>query len=89
MAMSNTNPFWLEIEPSGRLLRPSEVITITGLSRSQIYQMISDGTFPPFLKLSERASALPEAWLNAFISRCAAATISKRNGFREKESCSV
>jgi prophage regulatory protein len=61
------NPPWHGMEPSGRLLRPSEVSKVTGLSRSQLYQMISEGRFPPFLKLSFRASALPEAWLNAFI----------------------
>ncbi len=71
MTESEFKPFWCEIEPSGRLLRPSEVIRKTGLSRSQIYQMISEGRFPPFLKLSERASAMPEAWLNAFVATCA------------------
>lgn len=29
--------------------------------------MIGEGRFPPFLKLSARASAMPEAWLDAFI----------------------
>ncbi|WP_068316369.1 helix-turn-helix transcriptional regulator [Aliiruegeria sabulilitoris] len=50
------------------MLRPAEVVERTGLSRSQIYQMIKDGVFPPFIKLSERASAMPEAWLDAFIA---------------------
>ena len=58
---------WLACQPTGLLLRPSDVISRTGLSRSQIYQMISEGRFPPFIKLSARASAMPEAWLNAFI----------------------
>ncbi len=58
---------WLTCKPTGRLLRPSDVISRTGLSRSQIYQMISEERFPPFIKLSTRASAMPEAWLNAFI----------------------
>ncbi len=58
---------WLRCEPTGRLLRPADVVDRTGLSRSQIYQMISEERFPPFIKLSTRASAMPEAWLNAFI----------------------
>lgn len=89
MIESNNKPFWLEIEPSGRLLRPSEVISRTGLSRSQIYQMISEGRFPPFLKLSERASAMPEAWLHAFVSACAETAIAKRNSPREMEAGNV
>lgn len=59
---------WNSTPAGGRLLRPNEVARIIGLSRSQIYQMIKDGDFPPFIKLSERASAMPEAWLNAFIA---------------------
>ena len=59
---------WQETEPRGRLLRPSEVTTITGLSKSQIYQMIRDGEFPPFIKLGRRASALPQSWLDAFVA---------------------
>ena len=58
---------WLRCEPKGPLLRPNDVVARTGLSRSQIYQMISEERFPPFIKLSKRASAMPEAWLNAFI----------------------
>lgn len=62
---------WEQVRPSGRLLRPKEVVARTGLSRSQVYQMISEGKFPPFIKLSERTSALPESWLEAFVSACA------------------
>lgn len=59
--------FWQNVEPTGRMLRPAEVVSRIGLSRSQIYAMIAEHRFPPFLKLSERAAAMPEAWLNAFI----------------------
>ena len=59
---------WETVSPSGRMLRPSAVFEITGLSKSQTYDMIQKGDFPPFIKLSERASAMPEAWLNAFIA---------------------
>lgn len=69
---------WTGILPSGRMLRPADVVERTGLSRSQIYQMISDGNFPPFIKLSTRASALPESWLDAFVETRAAATLRKQ-----------
>ena len=64
MTMPNS---WKDVSPVGPLLRPQQVVERTGLSRSQIYQMISEERFPPFVKLSTRASALPEAWLNHFI----------------------
>ena len=63
---------WNHVAPTGKMLRPQEVMTRVGLSRSQIYQMISEGRFPPFVKLSERASAMPEVWLDAFVEHCVA-----------------
>jgi len=68
---------WETVSPTGRMLRPSEVIATTGLSRSQIYSMISNDEFPPFIKLSARASALPEAWLEAFIQECTRASVNQ------------
>ncbi len=59
--------FWKKTAPKGKLLRPMDVVERTGLSRSQIYQMIADERFPPFVKLSTRASAMPEAWLDKFV----------------------
>lgn len=50
------------------MLRPYEVFERVGLSRSQVYLMIAAREFPPFLKLSERTSALPESWLDAFLA---------------------
>lgn len=61
------SPFWHGIDPAGQQLRPQQVASKLGLSRSQIYQMIDDGELPPFLKLSTRASAMPESWLDAFV----------------------
>ncbi len=63
-----TKPSWTRIRPEGRMLRPKEVADRLGLSRSQIYEMIARGEFPPFVKLSARASALPESWLSAFLT---------------------
>lgn len=74
----NSTP-WLGIEPAGRLLRPTEVVKTVGLSRSQIYQMISEGRFPPFIKLSDRASAMPEAWLSAFVQQCARVSVEQQD----------
>ncbi|WP_170438378.1 helix-turn-helix transcriptional regulator [Ruegeria arenilitoris] len=70
----DTTP-WQNVQPTGRLLRPAEVVEKIGLSRSQIYQMISEGRFPPFIKLSDRASAMPESWLSAFVESCAKVSI--------------
>ena len=39
------------------LLRLSEVVKITGLAQSTIYAKVANSTFPPPIKLSERASA--------------------------------
>lgn len=58
---------WAECPPTGRLLRPQEVFDRTGLSKSQVYAMIAEGDFPPFLKVSTRAAAMPEAWLDCFV----------------------
>jgi excisionase family DNA binding protein len=59
------------------MLRPQAVAQRLALSRSQIYQMISEGRLPPFIKLSNRASAMPEAWLDAFVQHCATVSIKK------------
>jgi prophage regulatory protein len=67
--MDDNSAPWRDIEPTGRLLRPTKVVETVGLSRSQVYQMISEGRFPPFIKLSDRASAMPEAWLDAFVQQ--------------------
>ncbi|MXQ08020.1 AlpA family phage regulatory protein [Alphaproteobacteria bacterium GH1-50] len=58
---------WTEVPPTGRLLRPAEVCERVGLSRSQVYELIRRGEFPPFIKLSPGTSAMPEAWLDQFI----------------------
>ncbi|MCK0122548.1 AlpA family phage regulatory protein [Loktanella sp. F6476L] len=62
-----TKLFWEDLPALGKLLRPQDVVERTGLSRSQIYQMIAEKRFPPFVKLSTRASALPESWLDKFV----------------------
>lgn len=44
-----------------RIIRISEVMAMTGLSRSGIYAAIKEGTFPAQLKLSVRSSG----WLES------------------------
>jgi prophage regulatory protein len=54
------------------LLRLPRVKNYTGLSRSEIYRRVSEGTFPKPVKLGERASAWPAhevmAWVAARIA---------------------
>ncbi len=84
--MNTSNLYWQDVPPTGRMLRPNDVVKCTSLSRSQIYAMIAAGTFPPFLKLSERASALPESWLNAFfVTRAAKLFASSKGNVPVKE----
>lgn len=75
-------PYWHNIKLSRRLLRPQEVASLLGLSRSQIYQMIADGELPPFIKLSSRASAMPEVWLDAFIKQRVSKATGNEGGVR-------
>ncbi len=44
-----------------RLIKLSEVIDRTGLSRSTIYNRIDDGTFPKQIKISKRSMAFIES----------------------------
>ena len=52
-----------------RIVRLPEVLSLTGLSRSSIYQLISLGRFPRPLKLSERAAGWKvsdvQQWINS------------------------
>ena len=51
-----------------RLLRLNEVITRTGLSRSSIYRMMRDGSFPEPLKIGARAVRWPESEIEAWLA---------------------
>ncbi|WP_114966819.1 helix-turn-helix transcriptional regulator [Alkalilacustris brevis] len=44
-----------------RYLRRTEVEKITGLSRSSIYKLMSEGDFPRPVKLTAKAVAWPES----------------------------
>ncbi len=58
---------WITCRPTGRLLKPAEVAERVGLSKTQLYVMIREDRFPPFIKIGKRCSRLPEAWLDTFI----------------------
>lgn len=51
-----------------RILRRPEVETLTGLSRSSIYQQMSDGTFPAAIRLGKRAVGWPETAIQDWLS---------------------
>lgn len=51
----------------GPLMRLPSVETHTGLSKSEIYRRIKEGTFPKPLKLGARAVAWPAAEIDAWV----------------------
>ena len=69
--VSNLDAPWKSIPPHPPLLRPSDVVKATGLSKSVLYENIAKGVFPPFIKIGPRASAMPKAWLDAFLEASA------------------
>ena len=40
---------------TNRLLRLRDVLELTGLSRSSLYQRMNDGRFPPAVRVGDRA----------------------------------
>lgn len=55
------------------LLRIKDVLARTGLSRSTMYAMITDGRFPAPVKLSVRCAAWPSDKVDAWIAERLAA----------------
>ncbi|HWW07996.1 helix-turn-helix transcriptional regulator [Collimonas sp.] len=53
----STNPLW----------RLPTVVAQTGLSKSEIYRRINNGTFPKPLKLGARAVAWPAAAIDTWV----------------------
>jgi len=57
------------------LLRRRQVEALTGLARSTIYKMVSQGSFPAPIKITGKAVAWPsdavDAWVTARISASA------------------
>lgn len=61
--------------PHIRLLKMPEVTAITGIRRSQIYALVSEGTFPPPVKIGHQAVA----WVDAEIQVWVRARIAERD----------
>jgi prophage regulatory protein len=53
---------------SDRIVRLKTVLDRTGLSRSTIYRKISEGTFPPQLKISTNGAGWRESDINRWIA---------------------
>lgn len=60
-----------------RFIRIKEVLSITSLSKSDLYRRIADGTFPSQVKLGPMTAAWQEnevrAWMDARIAERSAA----------------
>ncbi|MBE3637430.1 helix-turn-helix transcriptional regulator [Mangrovicoccus algicola] len=52
-----------------RILRRRDVEHVTGLSRSTIYSMMSEGNFPKPLRLGKRAVGWPESTVIAWLEQ--------------------
>lgn len=52
---------------NNKLIKLNTVISVTGLSRSHIYALGQQGSFPKPIKLSERSSAWIEAEVQEWI----------------------
>jgi prophage regulatory protein len=59
-----------------RLIKLSEVMALTGLSRSHTYALAKQGQFPKPIKLTERSSA----WVEAEVQEWIESRISARDG---------
>lgn len=54
-----------------RMLRRPAIEELTGLSRSTLYAMMADGTFPKSVKLGKRAVGWPENIIHEWLAqRC-------------------
>ena len=57
--------------PTGkRFLRLRQVIEATGLSRTTIYRKIREGSFPPPIKLGDRAVGWKDSDVSAWMDEC-------------------
>jgi prophage regulatory protein len=57
MDAKESTPQSATVEPIQRLLRLPAVLLATGLTRSTVYRMIAEHTFPAPVKLAKRAVA--------------------------------
>lgn len=57
----------MPIDSPVRILRLKTVLERTGLSRSTLYRMMNEGTFPRALRISARCSGWRECELEAWL----------------------
>lgn len=57
-----------------RFIRLPEVLSMIGLSRTRVYELIEEGHFPPQVKLSSRAVAWPQDQIMEWMNQRIAAT---------------
>ena len=55
--------------PAVRILRLSQVLALTGLSRSTLYELVAEGSFPSPIELHAGAAGWFEAEVHAWIRR--------------------
>ena len=59
----------LNIATVPRFIRLPEVLSMIGLSRTRVYELIGQGRFPPQVKLSSRAVAWPREKIMEWMSQ--------------------
>jgi prophage regulatory protein len=67
MTTTNQQRHPTQIPPNDRVLRWPEVHKRIGLCRSHIHNLVSQGKFPPPIKLGARASGWLESQINSWI----------------------
>lgn len=56
-----------ELTMADKILRRPKVEDLTGLSRSTLYAMIAEGTFPKPIRLGKRAVGWPESTITGWL----------------------
>lgn len=64
-----------------KILRIDEVVRVTGVPRSTLYEMIGRGEFPKQIRLTPRATGWVEAEVQDWLSQ----RIEQRDGLRKTE----
>jgi prophage regulatory protein len=67
-----------------KLLKIKEVIKLTRLSKTTIYQMARDGQFPKPMKLGKRSSGWFEHEIESFINDCSNRRSANSQSFNAK-----
>ena len=69
-----------------KFMRINEVMSLIGLSRSQIYVLVSRGEFPKQVKVSEKASAWLASEVETWMNERVASRILKSGDWNESPS---